>query len=272
METSDVITSHQRGLYVRERAVRSPQGLLVYIHGLGESGLCFEHLLGHHGLQDWCQIIPDLLGYGRSLRMVNPLSLWEHADYIAAWLREDVLTQNKGHIIVVGHSMGGVIGLLMCERHSDLGINFVDVEGNISKDDCQFSALAAAQEVEEFLDSGFDELRNRIFADGQKDYAKRGYYVSMRFADPRAFHLNSLELLEMSSKEELAGRLGAFSSPACYLAGVPRGVSDRSKELLTQAGVTWTAIEPAGHWPFLDQPEQFVSALQMFSKCLPTTE
>ena len=265
-------TSHQRGLYVCERPVKDPRGLLVFIHGLGESGLCFEHLLGHPGLREWHQIVPDLPGYGRSLRMVDPLHLEEHADIIAEWLSEDVLTENEGPIVVVGHSMGGVIGLLLCERHPYLGINFVNVEGNISKGDCQFSALAAVQPENDFLSSGFDELRDRIFAEGQKDLAKRGYYVSLRLADPRAFHLNSLELLDISTKEDMATRLAAVSPPACYLVGVPNGICERSKELLTQANVAWTAIEPAGHWPFLDQPEQFVSALQIFAKCLKTTE
>lgn len=268
----DRITSHQSGLYICERGVKDPQGILVYIHGLGESGLCFEHLLAHAGLGEWRQIILDLPGYGRSIRMAEPLSLSEHADYVAGWLRNNVLTENKMPIIVIGHSMGGVVGLLLCERHPDLAIKFVNVEGNISKDDCQFSALAAAQEVEEFLDSGFDELRNRIFAEGEKDLAKQGYYVSLRLADPRAFHLNSVELVEVSARECLATRLAAVVPPVYYLAGVPDGISERSKELLTQAGITWTAIEPAGHWPFLDQPEPFVSALQMWVKCFRTTK
>jgi pimeloyl-ACP methyl ester carboxylesterase len=258
----DRITSHQRGLYISERPVKDPQGVLVYIHGLGESGLCFEHLLAHAGLGEWHQIILDLPGYGRSLRMAEPLSLSAHADYLAAWLRDDALTENKMPIVVIGHSMGGVVGLLLCERHPDLGISFVNVEGNISTDDCQFSAVAAAQEVEAFLDGGFDKLRNRIFAEGEKDPAKQGYYVSLRLADPRAFYLNSVELVEVSAGEHLAARLAAVVPPVCYLAGVPDGLSQRSKTLLTQAGVGWTAIEPAGHWPFLDQPDQFVSALR----------
>lgn len=264
----DRINSHQRGLYICERPVKDPQGLLVYIHGLGESGLCFEHLLSHAGLGEWHQIILDLPSYGRSLRIAEPLSLSAHADYLAAWLRDDVLTENKMPIVVIGHSMGGVVGLLLCERHPDLGITFVNVEGNISKDDCQFSAVAAAQEVEAFLDSGFDKLRNRIFVEGEKDPAKQGYYVSLRLADPRAFYVNSLELMDVSAGEHLAARLAAMVPAVCYMAGVPDGISERSKSLLTQAGINWTAIQPAGHWPFLDQPDQFVSALQMFVKCL----
>jgi pimeloyl-ACP methyl ester carboxylesterase len=32
--------------------------------------------------------------------------------------------------------------------------------------------------------------------------------------------------------------------------------------MLERHGVRWIGIEPAGHWVYLDQPEQFVAALR----------
>ena len=92
----------------------------------------------------------------------------------------------------------------------------------------------------------------------------RGYYASLRLADPRAFHQNSAELVALSEPRELAARLAALPVPTVYLAGVPGGASDESHALLARAGVDVRNIEPSGHWPFLDQPGFFLGELGRF--------
>lgn len=258
-EQGNTITTHchEHGMFVRDCEPVGRRGTVVCIHGLGESGLCFEHLVRYPGLREWRLLIPDLPGYGRSPWRPEPLGLADQADHLAEWLRE----RGERRIVVVGHSLGGVTGLLLCERHPDLVAAFVDVDGNKSPDDCVFSGQAAAMDLAAFQSEGFDELRAAVFAKGQKDLAHRGYYVSLRLADPRAYHRNSLELLELSGREDLAERLAALPLPARYIAGIPDGVSDRSLELLAAAGVDWIGVKPSGHWPFIDQPEQFVAVL-----------
>ena len=39
---------------------------VLWIHGLGESGLCFERLLARPDLADWQHVVADLPGYGRT--------------------------------------------------------------------------------------------------------------------------------------------------------------------------------------------------------------
>ncbi len=245
-------------LRVREAGAAPSPPPVLFIHGLGESGLCFEHLLEHQGLMDWRLLSPDLPGFGRSPWPVEPLTLADQADHLAAWLRETV----SGRVQVAGHSMGGIVGLLLCERHPDLVASMVDIDGNKTVADCVFSGQAARQDLAGFLAGGFDELRSGVFAAGRTDPAQRGYYVSLRLCDPRSYHLNSGELIRLSTAEDLARRLAALPVPTTYLAGVPGGVSRRSRELLTEAQVNWIGIEPSGHWPFIDRPDDFVAALR----------
>lgn len=255
------ITTFEHGMFVRDRDVPNRRGTLFYIHGLGESGLCFEHLLGHPGLKEWRQVVPDLPGYGRSPWRDELLTLTDQADYLANWLLESKVVCNAAPVIVIGHSMGGVTGLLLCERHPDLALGLVDVEGNKSLNDCVFSGHAAKQSLGKFLAGGFDQMREAVFHEGREDAPKRGYYVSLKLADPRAFYLNSQELIKMSAQENLAKRLACLPIPSYYIAGVPDGVSERSRQLLSEAGVAWIGIEPSGHWPFIDQTERFVQEL-----------
>lgn len=231
---------------------------LLFIHGLGESGLCFARLLARSELAPYRLLVPDLPGYGRSVWPSEPpLALAGLADHLAAWLDQ----RGEPPVTVVGHSMGGVIAQLLAERHPAAVAAVIDVDGNKSAGDCVFSSRAAAYDLASFLEGGFDVLRETVYRRGKRDLAQRGYYVSLQLADPRSYHQHSLELLELSRSEELASRLAALSQPKHYIAAVPDGASARTRELLTAAGVPWSAIEPSGHWPFIDQPDAFVELL-----------
>jgi pimeloyl-ACP methyl ester carboxylesterase len=254
----------EHGMFVRDREATDVRGTVLFVHGLGESGLCFEHLLDHPGLAGWRLLVPDLPGYGRSPWLSEPLGLAAQADHLAAWLRECHCMQGIAPVVVAGHSMGGVSGLLFCERHPELASALIDIDGNVCGDDCVFSGQAAAHSLAEFSAEGFDRLRKAVHRMGRDDPAHRGYYVSMRLADPRTYHLNSCELLAMSEQGDIAERLRNLPVPVHYIAGAPGGASARTRSILAASGLSWVAIEPSGHWPFLDQPDRFVDVLNQF--------
>jgi pimeloyl-ACP methyl ester carboxylesterase len=250
----------EHGMFVRTMPGDPKLPSLVFVHGLGESGLCFEPVVRHPRLQPWRRYVVDLPGYGRSA-WAAPISLEGLADHLAAWMR----AAHPGEpFIPVGHSMGGVVALLLAERHPDLLDGVIDVDGNKSLGDCTFSSQAACQSLGPFENGGFDALRSKVYAAGGRDMAQRGYYASLRFCDPRAFHRHSVELVERSGREDLAMRLASLSLPKLYVAGQPGGACARSMELLREAEVPHIAIAPSGHWPFLDQPDAFVAALEAF--------
>lgn len=232
---------------------------IVYLHGLGESGLCFEKLIRSPHLAYWMHFVPDLVGYGKTPGN-QPVSLATHAENLAQWIKSRELPP----VILFGHSMGGVIGQLFCENFPELVRAFVNVEGNISLGDCSFSSQVARYPEGEFLARGFESLLNSIFLSGDTDSVLRNYFASMRFCDPRTLYLNSIELVEISTGETLARRMGKLNIPSIYLLGNPRGTGAHSQSLLTAAGVRYQKIDDAGHWPFLDQPAAFISALRDF--------
>jgi pimeloyl-ACP methyl ester carboxylesterase len=140
----------------------------------------------------------------------------------------------------------------------------VDIDGNKCEDDCRFSGQATAVSLTEFMAGGFAKLQEAIFETGREDPAHRGYYVSLRLCDPRLYHANSRELVELSRREDLAARLAALPMPTLYIAGVPFGASARSLQLLDDAGARRVTIEPSGHWPFIDQTDRFVAEFDRF--------
>ena len=202
---------------------------LLWVHGLGESSLCFEAVIEQPALKAYSHWLLDLPGYGRS-RWAESLPLRE-----TAALLEPVLNMT-GRCTVVGHSMGGVLAVMMAERFGpDRLESIVNVEGNLSLGDCQYSGRVAGCTERDFLQWGRRELLDGLYHQGTVDEAHRGYYASMRLADPRAVYLHSNDLVRLSGSEEIIERIEHLEVPSHYLAGAPHGVCQRSLELLSKS-------------------------------------
>ena len=225
---------------------------LVWIHGLGESSTSFEPAVAELG--EFSHVLVDLPGYGRSA-WPNPMGLDALADHLASWLGEPRF--------VIGHSMGGVLATMIAERGAARAI--VNIDGNISRGDCTFSAQAIAWSEADFVHHGFAELRGRVYEDGVADAPLRGYAAAMTFASPRMFYRHASDLVALSLTESMAPRLAALRVPALFIAGVPNGICEASRALLDRHGARWVGIEPAGHWVYLDQRERFAATIRELS-------
>lgn len=245
----------EHGMSVR-RTGSGPE--LVWIHGLGEASTCFESTIAQ--LPGWTHVLPDLPGYGRSAWPERTLGLGELAGQLAGWLAE------RPPAIVVGHSMGGVLALLLAERGAARAI--VDVEGNVSPGDCTFSSKIAAYARDAFAATGIREIRDWVWQLAATERPIRGYHAAMAFASADALHQHSRDLVEMSAREDMAPRLARLAIPALYVAGVPAGICAHSRALLEEHRVRTVAIEPAGHWPYADHTERFCVELTAFVRAV----
>jgi len=256
--------SCESGMFVRELNSWNDKCIL-WIHGLGESGLCFEKIVKHELFSSYRHLIPDMPGYGRSLHPETPLSIENCASHLATWLK------GKGvrHVIVAGHSLGAIVGLILTRNHPELVTHLIDIDGNKSLKDCAYSGKAVGVEPEEFAQRIFPEMLDKIYFSGSNSEAVsgqafRGYYVSLRMCDVAAFYKQSLELVAYSKNEHLAEDLKKCGKPNIYIAGHPGGTDKRSLELLEQAEVEVVKLSPSGHWPFMDCPQKFAEVVYEF--------
>lgn len=245
---------------VVRRIGRGPE--IVWIHGLGERSRCFDGAVTHPSLAGFTHVLPDLPGYGASQApalVPGANSLEALASHLAAWLTS---WPPREPPLLAGHSMGGVLATLIAERIAVRGV--LDIDGNLTRGDCTFSAEACAQPLSGFRDHGFAAMRARVAADGQRSGALAGYAAAMEQANAEVFRGNAADLVAMSEAETLVPRLAAVRAPVLFVAGVPGGICTRSKELLDRHEIPWVGIEPAGHWPYIDQRAAFAATARAF--------
>jgi pimeloyl-ACP methyl ester carboxylesterase len=225
---------------------------VVWIHGLGEWSVSFDAIVAHPAFAGLAHVLPDLPGYGRSPWPAAPDDLERLADRLAGWIGDR-------RPALIGHSMGGVLAQLIAERVAVRAV--VDVEGNLSRGDCKFSARVASYSPGEFATHGLAALRADTYERGRSELELRGYHAAMCAASPEVFHHHAADLVALSESDALAPRLAALAAPVLYVAGVPDGICEHSRGLLDHHAIRWVGLEPARHWVYCDQPDGFATAV-----------
>lgn len=271
--------STHRGMTIRAygrplSADRGGDGIdLIWIHGLGEQAQSFDAIARHSKLARYRHLLVDLPGYGRapwptSIPVGDTL---EHAaGLLCEWIDQRPSPGIAGKArpieqnlpVLVGHSQGGVLATLVAEKTAVRAV--VNIDGNLTRGDCTFSARALESSVEDFASHGFAAMRDDIYKDGLIERALRGYHAAMVMASPDVFWSNARDLVAASARGDLAARFGALRCPALFVAGTPGGICEASRHELTRVGAKWVAIEPSGHWPFIDQPDRFATEVAEF--------
>jgi lipase len=101
-----------------------------------------------------CPVLaPDLIGYG-ALASAPPedITLDAQVEHVRAAVL-DAFGAKRVH--VVGHSVGGVVAMLLARRHPDLVASVTSVEGNFTLKDAFWSGKVAAmspREAEDMMD------------------------------------------------------------------------------------------------------------------------
>lgn len=255
--------STERGMVVRAFG----EGVdLIWIHGLGEQSASFDAVA--HALVGFRHILVDLPGYGRAPwpeQLPDGDSLEHSAELLAGWIA-DRPSDDQNLPVLIGHSQGGVLATMVAERTAVRGI--INIEGNLTIGDCTFSAKGASYTEAAFTAHGFAAMRDDVYRDGQIQRALRSYHTALSMASPHVFHRNAVDLVAAAKRGDLGPRMLAAKCPALYVAGVPNGICEASRDLLRDIGARFVELEPSGHWPFIDQADRFAIEAAEFVRSL----
>ena len=242
---------------------------LVFLHGLGETSKSFREAFQAPELKDMNLIAPDWIGYGMSSEAAD------HDYSFQAQIRRlykllDGLGIDK--FSLVGHSMGGDIGTLMC-REDKVGRiqHFIDIEGNLTEADQFLTNLTLAHQDDfthwfpQGLIATLDKNKN---SDEERPSIER-YKEALHFCQPEAFLESAQEIARhnvapKASGERMGRNLASLTIPAMYCHGddLPR----RSRDFLRESNIKYCRFGHAGHWVMIDRDDIFYPTLAAFCK------
>lgn len=128
-----------KDIFLRTSKSTSSLRDIWFIHGFGGSGQIFNEAFSSPLTKNHDLYVPDLPGFGAT----PPMPGLEGIQGLTALLG-DLIRDVSGDrpIVVVAHSLGGVIGTWLCERFVDKVVTYINVEGNLTEADAYFCGLA----------------------------------------------------------------------------------------------------------------------------------
>jgi pimeloyl-ACP methyl ester carboxylesterase len=225
-----------------------PDPCRVYLHGLGAAaGPYFTEVAARRPGRS---LLVDLLGHGLSDRPRDyGYTLEEHADSVAALLASIGVTGAE----VVGHSLGGAVGIVLAHRHPALVRSLIVVEPNLDPAEPRPGAVGsrgiAAYSEQGFLNGGFEATLR---------FAGPVWAATMRLTDPVALHRTAVGLVR-GSEPTMRRMLLGLTVPRTLVEG---GDSEPATGIgeLRAAGVRHVVVPKAAHNVMLDNPAGFVAA------------
>jgi len=160
---------------------------------------------------------------------------------------------NLNRIHIVGHSMGGAVGLLLAKDIKSIVESFICLEGNLVSKDCGGSRAAVEYSLEDFLKEGFQHLKTKI-SESVDDLFLGCLYKS----GPYAFYRSSESLVNWSDSGKLLELFLSLDVRKCYVFGELNAGVPVIKHL---ASVPKVMIPNAGHAMMTDNPSRFYADL-----------
>ena len=230
-------------------------GTVLFVHGLGNSTHNFEHLESERALAGYRLVAMDLPGSGET-RYHDKLRLTidDTVDVVDGLVEALCL----GRFLLVGASMGGLVGLLYAERRPERVLGFMNVEGNLAPEDCLFSSLVTPHLYSHFVADVFPKIK----ADLRKRTGTgfRKHLGVLETADPQAYYDYSFQLVEDSANGRLIDRFLALPFPRYFVyASANRHLS--YLPTLRASDCKVIEIPDADHFLFYDHPAAFAESI-----------
>jgi pimeloyl-ACP methyl ester carboxylesterase len=232
---------------------------ILYIHGLGCSKADFVEMTLASELQAFRLLSVDHPGCGDSPYDDHyPLNI----DGIVALVETFVDNLELDHFLLVGGSLGGLVGLLYAERHLNRIAGLVNVEGNLAPEDCMFSRNVISHPYVHFEQIIFPQIKKAIAARRGRGFAQ--HLDVLAKASPRAYYDCAFQTVKYSDEGNLLQRFMSLSIPKCFMYGSEnRHLSYLQR--IRNSECTVVEIPNANHFLFYDAPNHYAAALASFA-------
>ncbi len=234
-----------------------PGSTILYLHGLGSSCDDIAGAAQHDELSAYRMIAVDLPGH-RSSKW-HTRSQPDSVRACVELLEEVVVEHIGGELAIVGHSLGGAIGVLLADRLGERCRGFIDIEGNLVASDCGVLSRPTTARLDWERDELFRMIDENLSTNpfpGTRCFLDR-YRVNV--TDHREWIAYTRSLVDHSADGSLLERFIALECQRSYIYG-----SDDPPEVVAQlaaGGIRTTPIPGSGHWPMYARPNDLYDAI-----------
>jgi pimeloyl-ACP methyl ester carboxylesterase len=158
--------------------------------------------------------------------------------------------------------MGGLVAMNIAELEPQRVLSFIDLEGNLTIEDCSFTVKVAGNTLEEFAHTGKVKLEKEFREAGMNDQTMSEYADTFNMASTAALYKSACHTVEDSSTP-LIEKLVRIKN-ACYIYGEKNRGIYPGENLLYASGVPIFYIEKAGHTMAIENPKQLYGVMRTF--------
>ncbi|UCG35919.1 MAG: alpha/beta hydrolase [Candidatus Bathyarchaeota archaeon] len=240
---------------------RGPESI-VFVHGYGASKDTFLEAFGIQGFQSFSMLATDLIGFGDSGKPSNfSYLLREQAEILKKAI--DLVGFDRFHL--VAHSMGGIIGIELGEIIPNRLRSFINVEGNITAEDCTMSKRVAKMGERYFAQEGFEELKHSISAEAEKAQSTplKEYVASLSKATPESLYRSSVSTVFESCHGDLLTRFARLPLNKCYIYGEKNRGLFPAESMLRREEIPLFYVSNGGHSMMKENPKEFYNLILM---------
>jgi pimeloyl-ACP methyl ester carboxylesterase len=258
MEAHQIIINNQLISYVGTQS--TGEKCLLFLHGWGSNKEVWgqvSKLISQSVNQQYTIYALDLPGFGQSplslkQQLQAGLSVGDYAEIVKGFIEKLALK----NIIIVGHSFGGRVGIKLASQYPDIisQLVLVDSAGFVTPASKKNLMGVVAKIIKPIFKPRFMQgLRKKIYKGlGAEDY--------LTFPELKATFLKVVN-------EDLSKDMKGIKIPTLIITGendkdTPIAFGKRMNFLIPNSQLL--ILKNAGHYSFLDQPEEFVKILAKF--------
>jgi pimeloyl-ACP methyl ester carboxylesterase len=232
-----------------------------FLHAFADSHLCYREAYSHLLSERIRILVFDLPGHGASPPRRDGLTVEKAAQL---WLDLIGSLSPRRRVVLVAHSMAGIIATRVAERLHPAPALVISIEGNLTSADAYLSGQAAQFDDADRFYASFESKVREMAA---RDEAFRRYSGSVCFADPRTLWTLGRSVLDYPAPGADYLRLGC---PTIYYWDSESTTPD-SRAFLERHDVRSRKTSGASHWPMTQAPSQFYAAVEedVSSACEP---
>jgi len=239
---------------------------VVFLHGFGSSKEDYHDIVFHPEFSNRAFIAYDAPGCGETtcedLSKVNIEFQVQTAQAVLSALEID-----QFHL--EGHSMGGLVALLLAHRQAHRVLSFTNIKGNLAPEDCFLSrqiVLHPSNDPKVFFAAFIDRTRASPF------YSNAIYASTLHHkVQPDAVRGIFESMVDLSDNDNLMDKFLSLPFPRMFMYGEQFSSLSYLKQLGAH-GVELAEIHESGHFPMYSNPTEMWRRIARFLRSSESCE